>query len=130
MLNTGPTDSLFVFDPESGMFGSSIDLSTANPGVDFTGGIAGIRDPNALVISSFDGRINEIDPVTGIIATSFTPQLPMRGVNFLGIAVVESEILLGTTSGSSEFVFVYDRGGNFLRSLTLPEGIGALGGFD
>jgi subtilisin-like proprotein convertase family protein len=95
---------------------------------DISGGLAAATGPDSLYVTdTFSNEVYEIDPDTGAILSSFDQTV---GIGDLGLAVVDNEIYVGTNT--EDTVGVFDRSGNFLRSIDIPGsiGLGSLGGDD
>ncbi len=115
---------ILEFDPGTDTVTAILDIDGLNSGVSqIMGGIAGIQDPAALVVTD-NGYQNvfEIDPTTGLVSSSF-PTVGVIG----GVAVLDGEIYLGALDGTSR-IDVFSREGDFERTFSLPYFVTALGG--
>ncbi len=130
-------DDILVFDPVSNGVIDVIDVNAVNPGTNLQGGLAGVLDPDRLIATVAGGRtIVEINPLTGLITSSFTPTTVSAGT-YAGVGVVDDLIFLGGSKvvGASPFglltsMDVFNRSGQLQKSLTLPLSISAIGGDD
>jgi Ca2+-binding RTX toxin-like protein len=120
---------IHVFDPATDSIVNTLDINAVNPTVSvLVGGLAGAANPDRIIATETGGnRIVEIDPLTGLITSSFTPGTVGAG-QYFGAAVVNGEIYLG--SGLQNSYDVFSRQGIFLRSVTLPYNVSGLGGDD
>jgi Ca2+-binding RTX toxin-like protein len=120
---------IHVFDPSTDMIVNTLDINAVNPTVSvLVGGLAGAANPDRIIATETGGnRIVEIDPLTGLITSSFTPGTVGAG-QYFGAAVVNGEIYLG--SGLQNSYDVFSRQGIFLRNVTLPYNVSGLGGDD
>ena len=120
---------IHVFDPSTDSIVNTLDINAVNPTVSvLVGGLAGAANPDRIIATETGGnRIVEIDPLTGLITSSFTPGTVGAG-QYFGAAVVNGEIYLG--SGLQNSYDVFSRQGIFLRSVTLPYNVSGLGGDD
>ena len=124
-------NDLVEFDPNLAQVTRTLDIDVLNPGVALAGGLAGIVKPNALVVALASGEVAEIDPATGLITSQFATSDTSA---VTGLAVLGGEIYVGhsneTQPRESQFVDVYTRSGQFVRSLAMPLDITSLGGDD
>ena len=117
------------FDPFLGVDGTVtnvLDIDVLNPGVNLTGGLTAITGPDALLATDASDRVYEIDPTTGLVTSSFGLG---TAISDDGLAVVNGEIYVGSTDAISQ-MDVFDRTGTFLRTVSLPNPVSALGGDD
>ncbi|MGZ0168794.1 MAG: leishmanolysin-related zinc metalloendopeptidase, partial [Planctomycetales bacterium] len=120
---------IHVFDPSTDSIVNTLDINAVNPTVSvLVGGLAGAANPDRIIATETGGnRVVEIDPLTGLITSSFTPGTVGAG-QYFGAAVVNGEIYLG--SGLQNSYDVFSRQGIFLRNVTLPYNVSGLGGDD
>jgi Ca2+-binding RTX toxin-like protein len=120
---------IHVFDPSTDAIVNTLNINAVNPTVSvLIGGLAGAANPDRIIATETGGsRILEIDPLTGVITSSFTPGTIGAG-QYFGAAVVNREIYLG--SGTQNNFDVFTRQGIFLRSVSLPYSVSGLGGDD
>ena len=120
---------IHVFDPTTDSIVNTLDINAVNPTVSvLVGGLAGAANPDRIIATETGGsRVVEIDPLTGLITSSFVPGTVGAG-QYFGAAVVNGEIYLG--SGQQNSFDVFSRQGIFLRSVTLPYNVSGLGGDD
>ena len=126
------TQDISIFDPVSGSIVGSLDIDGTNPGAPrIGGGLAGIREPDALLVTTSEPggpyELLEIDAATGQITGRFEHGL---GSGVAGVGVLNGQIYLGRNTGGS--LSVYDRDGTLRRTLAVPGSIGfqSLGGDD
>ncbi len=123
-------NDIVVFDPQTDTVTDVLSMDDLNPGLFLRGGLAAAREPDVLLAvaappgGGFD-TIVEIDPVSGLVTHSFTPDEVIR----TGLAVTGGEIY-ARDFGQGGRVFVYDRDGNLRRSITLPYDVNELAGVD
>lgn len=128
ILDTNAID-IHVFDPATDTVVNTLDINSINPTVSvIAGGLAGAANPDRLIATEAGGsRVIEIDPLTGVITSSFVPGTISAG-QYFGAAVINGEIYLG--SGTQASYDVFSRQGIFLRNVTLPYNVSAFGGDD
>ncbi|MDD4787036.1 MAG: Calx-beta domain-containing protein, partial [Pirellulales bacterium] len=114
-------NDIIAFDPATGTVVQTLDVDGLNPGVALVGGLGSLTDPDVLLATgALDDLIYKIDPFTGLVLGSFTQN--QGGVDD-GLAGWGGEIYIGRHIGNE--VFVYDRSGAEVRSITIP-GIGGM----
>jgi Ca2+-binding RTX toxin-like protein len=123
------SSDIHVYDPTTDSLVNTLDINAINPTIaPLAGGLAAIAGPDRLVVTEAGGsRVLEIDPLTGIVTSQFTPATPNAG-QYFGAAVVGGQIYLG--SGSQALIDVFSRQGIYIETLTLPYSVSALGGDD
>jgi autotransporter-associated beta strand protein len=120
-------DSILEFDPLTHTVTRTLNIGALNPGSpEIVGGLSGIRAPDALIATANFQTVLEIDPATGLITHSFTPSL---GGEYYGVACLDDQIYLGAGPGGNR-IDVFTRDGTWLRTMSLPSGVSALGGDD
>ena len=130
-------DDVLVYDPALGGVSTVLDINGVNGVANLVGGLAAATGPDRLIATIANGRtVVEINPLTGLITSSFTPTTAQAG-SYSGVAVLEDQIYLGSSrvSGSTSLsvttlLDVFDRSGNLLSSLTLPYTVAELGADD
>ncbi|MBI1312118.1 hypothetical protein GC176_12565 [bacterium] len=128
ILDSTASDIL-VYDPVTDTVINTLDINAVNPTISpLAGGLAAIANPDRLIVTEAGGsRVDEIDPVTGIVTSSFVPGTLSAG-RYFGAAVVNNEIYLG--SGTDASYDVFTRQGFFVRNVALPYSVSSLGGDD
>jgi Ca2+-binding RTX toxin-like protein len=128
ILDTRAID-IHVFDPVTDQIINTLDIDGINPTIaPLIGGLAGIAAPDRLVVTEAGGRrVLEINPLTGAVEVAFSVGTPSAG-QYLGAAVVNGEIYLG--SGNLQSFDVFSRQGLFVRNVSLPYSVSAFGGDD
>ena len=123
----GVVSDILEFDPISDTVTNTLDINGINNGVWVYGGLAGITEPNALLVSDANSsELLEINPITGVITNSFP--IPNYGD---GVAVIDNEIYVSNYDGlSSSTIEVFDRAGTPQRTINLDGPVWALGGDD
>jgi glutamine cyclotransferase len=119
-------NDIIAFDPTTGTVVQTLDIDGLNPGVDFGGGLGSLTDSDVLLVTGAgDNLIYKIDPFTGLVLGSFTQN---QGGADDGLAGWDGEIYIGRHIGNE--VFVYNRSGVQVRSITIPgiSGMQSLGG--
>jgi outer membrane protein assembly factor BamB len=119
-------NDIIAFDPTTGTVVQTLDIDGLNPGVDFAGGLGSLTDPDVLLVTGAgNDLIYKIDPFTGLVLGSFTQN--QGGVDD-GLAGWGGEIYIGRHIGNE--VFVYNRSGAQVRSITIPgiSGMQSFGG--
>jgi PEP-CTERM motif len=132
----GSTQDITVIDPTDGTIVGSLDIDGVNGLAPnalaiLDRGFTAIADPDKLLVATgVDGSDTHeflvIDPTTGVITDRLEHA---QDWDVRGAASVDGEIYMST--GKSAGIFVYDRSGNHLRSITVPgatNGIKALAG--
>jgi Ca2+-binding RTX toxin-like protein len=120
---------IHVFDPNSDTVVNTLNVNLQTPTVSpLSGGLSAIANPDRLIATEAGGqRLLEIDPATGAVTASFSPNTPNEG-SYLGAAVINGNILLGSINSNQ--IDIFSRSGLLLRTLTLPYGVTALGADD
>ncbi|MGD1806506.1 choice-of-anchor Q domain-containing protein, partial [Dapis sp. BLCC M126] len=117
---------IIEFDPVSDSVTNVLDIDGINGITPFFLGLAGITEPNALLVSDGNSsQIFEINPITGVITNSFTLDDPNSGD---GVAIIDNDIYVGNFS--SPEIDVFDRSGTFQRTINLNYPVSALSGDD
>jgi len=111
-----------VFDPTVGAIVDVLDFDGVNQDAPLLGnaGLAAISGPNALLVNTaFTGEVIALDPTTGMITHRFDHD---RTGGELGLAAVGGQIYLGANTSAD--IFVYDRQGEQVGTITVPGSIG------
>ncbi|MGB3513623.1 MAG: hypothetical protein WBA93_31345, partial [Microcoleaceae cyanobacterium] len=112
---------IIEFDPANDAVTNTLFID----GVEVNGGLAAIKEPNALLGIGSNSQLLEINPTTGEVTNSFFfPGLTE------GVAVVDDEIYVSYNNIDPSDIEVFDRSGIFQRTLDLPYSVSALGGDD
>ncbi len=120
-------DAILEFDPTTDTVVRTLNIAALNPGSpSLVGGLAGIRGPDALIATGGGQTVLEIDPVSGLITHSFTPS---QTGPYNGVACLDDQVYLGAVPGGNR-IDVFSRSGVWLRTISLPSGVSALGGDD
>ncbi len=130
-------DDILIYDPVSDGVTQVLDVNAGNPGTNLLGGLAGALDPDRLIATLANGRsVVEINPLTGLITSRFTPTTRAAG-SYSGVGVVDDLIYLGSSRVTatsalrvSAALDVFNRQGKFLETLALPYAVSAIGGDD
>ncbi|MEZ6063477.1 MAG: S8 family serine peptidase [Planctomycetaceae bacterium] len=118
-----------VYDPVLRQIVNTLDVGARN-GIDITGGLAAIRNPDALfATSTFGDEIYEINPVNGALRNTWNSG---ASTTEYGVAVLSGEVYIGEFQSAD--LRVFNRDGVFQRTVTLaltpPPGVFGLGGDD
>ena len=115
-----------VLNPETGTIADKLDFDGANLGAPrISGGIAGITNPDALLVTTaLTNEVLELDPVTAVITSRFAH----GRMGTLGVATAYDLIFLGANTSRDLQVFI--RGGELMETITIPDSVGvqSLGG--
>jgi subtilisin-like proprotein convertase family protein len=115
-----------VYNPATRRVVNTLNVGSLN-NINISGGLAAITGPDRLLATStFGDTIYEINPTNGIVSDSWTTGI--RSAE--GLATANGEIYIGAFQDGR--LNVFNRSGVFQRfvdvSLSLPEGVHALGG--
>ncbi|MCG8652401.1 MAG: hypothetical protein MI861_21350, partial [Pirellulales bacterium] len=87
------TDDILVFDPDTNSIVNTLDINASNPGINLIGGLGEIGGPDELIATTTTDEVVFIDPVTGLVTSSFSHAL---GSTFdSAVAGSGQEIFLG-----------------------------------
>ena len=122
-------NKITVYDPKLRRVVDTLNVGTLN-GINVSGGLAGITGPDRLIVTStFGDEMYEINPVSGLVTNRWNTGLASTEY---GVGTAAGEIYVGEFQGG--LLKVFNRSGVFQRSvnvsLTLPEGVFAIGGDD
>lgn len=122
---------IVVFDPATGTVVDTIDFDAANPDAPMIGGALGtIRDPDALLVSTFDSsgphKVLEIDPKTGSINHEFDHGLGYEEA--LGLASLGGNIYVADHTAPGvpfrDQILIFSRDGTRIGEITVPDALG------
>lgn len=130
-------DDILAYDPVSDGVINVLDIDGLNPNTNLIGGLAGATGPDRLIATVSSGQtIIEINPLTGLITSSFTPTTSSVGT-YRGVGVVDDLIYLGSSRVSAVSALavassldIFNRRGEFQRTLSLPFAVSAFGADD